>query len=303
MRQMTEQALAGVHVALTTPFTPAGTLDLDGFAALCEDVAGAGMDGLVVGGVCGERAALDPDERRELATAAVAATAGGPLVIVDVSSTDWRRSGALAAHARAVGAHAVLLSPPTEHRPSRLELRDHVRSVAAHDLPVILVDDPATTPITLEPALVCELAALDGVVAFADLDGASQLLDRLRLAAPELPLLIGSDVHALAGRRAGAVGWITAFGGPLPTAARRLWDLSTADASAADALAMQLEPLLRWAQTPQGPTAVKLISDLLGRPGGGPPRPPRRTLEAPARDEVLAALAPIRALLAAEGQP
>jgi 4-hydroxy-tetrahydrodipicolinate synthase len=299
--------LAGVHIALPTPFTLDGALDLDAFNALCADVLSAAPTSIVIGSPLSERSVLEITERRLLAASAAANAAErarastahpstGPLVLVDVSTTDWRRSGLLAADAAETGADAVLLSAPSDHRPSQRELADHVRSVAAHGLPVILVNDPAVTRMTLDVAHVLELARLDGVVGVVDVADTQVLLAGLHHSDPSLPLLVGRDEHVLTGHGAGASGWLTTFGCVVPSLVQELWravDAHTPE-DAPPTMFTRLEPLLRSTGRASGVSAVKLLLDLLDRSGGGLPRPPRRALEGAERDAIIRELPELR---------
>jgi len=294
-----ELALNGVHIALPTPFTADGDVDNDAFAALCSDVLAAAPTSIVVGTPLGERSVLELAERRALAKSAAALAHGGPLVLVDVSTTDWRRSGSLAADAAENGADAVLLSAPTDHRPSPRELLDHVRSVAAHGLPVILVNDPASTRIALDVLQVQELAQLEGVVGIIEVADDQELVAGLRRSDASLPVLIGRDEHVLSGRRAGGVGWLTNLGCVLPSLVLNLWHAVATDGDAEPPLLARLDPLLRRCSGPAAVTTVKLLLELLDRAGGGAPRPPRRGLEGSDRDDLARVLA---LLLASEQQ-
>lgn len=305
MLRPAENWLEGVHVTLPTPFALDGALDVDAFGALCLDVLATAPASIVIGTPLGERSVLDLAERTTLAATATAiarearrhtvagSDAGsdrdGPMILVDVSTTDWRRSGLLAADAAEVGADAVLLSAPTDHRPSARELVDHVRSVAGRGLPILLVNDPATTRMTLGATEVLGLAHEEGVVGVVDAADEQDLLADLHHRGTSLHLLIGRDEHVLAGRDAGASGWLSAVGCLFPRLASDLWPALHRDgvADAAGSLLTALEPLLRLMSGPRSVSSTKLLLDLLGRTGGGPPRPPRRAVEGTDR-EVLA---------------
>lgn len=307
MLRPAEHELAGVHIALPTPFAADGTLDMAAFDALCADVLSAAPTSIVIGSPLSERSVLEIAERRMLAASAAANAAERarastadpgtePLVLVDVSTTDWRRSGLLAADAAETGADAVLLSAPSDHRPSRRELSDHVRSVAAHGLPVILVNDPATTRMTLDVAHVLELAQLDALIGVVDVADTQILLAGLRHSDPSLPLLIGRDEHILAGHSAGASGWLTTLGCVVPSLVQKLWRAVDAHAAedAAPAMFTCLVPLLRSTAGATGVSAIKLLLDLLERSGGGLPRPPRRALEGAERATIARELAELQ---------
>ncbi|MFD4785513.1 dihydrodipicolinate synthase family protein [Streptomyces sp. NPDC058459] len=60
--------------AMVTPFTSAGTLDLDGAARLAARLVAAGCDGLVLNGTTGESPTTTDTEKRELIEAGCVST-------------------------------------------------------------------------------------------------------------------------------------------------------------------------------------------------------------------------------------
>jgi 4-hydroxy-tetrahydrodipicolinate synthase len=66
--------------AITTPFGPDGTLDLDAFEAHIRWLEEEGLDGLFVAGTTGEGVLLEYDEVEALAERAAAAA--GPLRVI-----------------------------------------------------------------------------------------------------------------------------------------------------------------------------------------------------------------------------
>jgi dihydrodipicolinate synthase/N-acetylneuraminate lyase len=290
--------LAGVHVALTTPFTATGAVDRDAYAAHCDDLLGAGIAGLVPNGSLGEYESLTADERRanvETAVAAVRARGAG-LVIAGVSAPDWRTAAGHARHAAECGADAVMLLPPTNHAPTDAELVDHFRSVAAEGLPVVAYNNPFSTRTDLTPELLARLAGIEGVVAVKEFSGDVRRVSAILERSPELAVLCGSDDLALESALMGAVGWIGGFTGALPAATVRLWGLGrSGDVVAALPTYRAMLPLLRWDATPRFVEAIKHAIDLVGGRAGGPPRPPRRVLDEADRALVARQLAAARA--------
>jgi dihydrodipicolinate synthase/N-acetylneuraminate lyase len=289
-------ALAGVHVALTTPFTSEGAVDLDAFAAHCEALLAAGIRGLVPNGSLGEYESLTPDERRANVEVAVRAARGRGIVIAGVSAADWRTAAGHARHALEVGADAVMLLPPTNHAPTTAELVDHFRAVAAEGLPVVAYNNPFSTRTDLTPELLERLAAIDGVAAVKEFSGDVRRVSAIVERTPQLAVLCGSDDLALESALMGAVGWIGGFTGALPAETVRVWELGRlGDVAAALPAYRAMLPLLRWDATPRFVEAIKHTIDLLGGRAGGPPRPPRRVLEEGDRALVARQLALARA--------
>lgn len=273
--------LAGVHVALTTPFDPdSGAVDLDALADQATWLLDHGIRGLAPNGPLGEFESLDHDERRAVVETIASVTTGRATLIVGVSAPDHRGAGDHAEHAASVGADAVLLLPPTNHAPTSTELIDHYRSVAQHDVPVIVVNDPSSTRIDLTPEIVAELGRIEGIVAVTESSGDVRRLTDIAERAPHLTLLCGSDDLALESAVMGASGWVGGFAGALPLESTRLFQLAQGgDVERALGIYRGMLPLLRWCSRSRAVEAVKCALDHLGRPGGGPPRPPRRVVD------------------------
>jgi 1-pyrroline-4-hydroxy-2-carboxylate deaminase len=274
-------ALAGVHVALTTPFDPtSGDVDVDAYRSHCDQMLADGVRGLVPNGSLSEFDTLSPDERRASAVSAAEAAAGRGSLIVGVSGPSWRIAAEYAEHAATIGADAVLLLPPINHAPTRLELRDHFRSVAAVGLPVIVDNDPIAARTDLTPALMADLGQLDGIVAIKESSGDVRRIGELQERVPHLDVLCGADDLALESAVMGAAGWIGGFTGAFTRETIRLFDRAAArDLAIALPLYRALLPLLRWNSTLRSVEAIKHVVALRGGTGGGVPRPPRRILD------------------------
>ena len=273
--------LSGVHAALTTPFEPAtGKVDLDRLQAHADWLVEQGVDGIVPNAPVGEYESLDRAERKAIVEAVASVTAGRAKLIVGVSGPSWRVSSHLADHAADMEATAVMLLPPTNHLPTREELKDHFTSVAECDLPVIIANDPVATRIDLTPEIIADLAEIEGVSAVKEFSGDVRRLSAIHELSPLLQLMCGADDLAFESALMGATAWIGGLPGALPVETRRMFELGRAgDRAQGLPLYRSLLPLLRWGSGPRAVEAVKHAIDKLGHPGGGPPRPPRRVLE------------------------
>jgi len=109
-------SFTGLHVALATPFTDDGALDLPGFRRLVRHVVAGGVEALVPLGSTGEAATLDDAERDAVISACLEEASGRP-VIVGASSNDTRQAAAYAKRAAQLGAHAVLVVTPYYNKP------------------------------------------------------------------------------------------------------------------------------------------------------------------------------------------
>jgi 1-pyrroline-4-hydroxy-2-carboxylate deaminase len=273
--------LSGVHVALTTPFDAmTGAVDHEALAAHCDWLIGHGIAGLVPNGSLGEYESLSHDERRAVVETVAGVARGRARLIVGVSAPSWRTAGEHAEHAAGVGADALMLLPPTNHLPTMAELKDHYRSVAQYGVPIVVYNNPFSTRIDLTPTIIAELAEIEGVSAVKEFSGDVRRISEIAERAPLLQLLCGSDDLAMESAVMGATGWIGGFTGALPAETVRLFTLARAgDLAQALPLYRALLPLMRWDATPRFVEAIKHTIGLLGLRAGGPPRPPRRTLD------------------------
>lgn len=214
----------GLSVALATPFTPAGQVDLPAFGRLVDHVVGGGADVLVVLGSTGEAATVDDAERALLVEAAREHAAGRP-VVVGVGHNDTRRSVALARAAAAAGADGLLLVTPYYSKPQPAGIEAHVREVcaAAPGLPVVLYNVPGRTGVNLDPATVLRLWAIDQVVGVKESSGDLRQIARICAEAPSgKVVLAGDDDLALPAVAVGAHGLVSVCANVVPERTARM---------------------------------------------------------------------------------
>jgi 4-hydroxy-tetrahydrodipicolinate synthase len=154
----------GVHVPLLTLYDGNEDIDLAATAAFGRTLVDAGVHGLVLEGSTGEFHLHTTAERRALVEAVIEACPGTP-VLVQVGAPAQRDAVALAEHAAAHGAAAVMLITPYYNRVGPGELAGLARAVhaAAGDLPLIAYTMPAMAGSQWPLEVLYELAA-DGVV-------------------------------------------------------------------------------------------------------------------------------------------
>src|SRR5579863_4364343 len=202
--------LGTLLTAMVTPFSPDGSLDLDGAARLARFLVEQGSDGLVVAGSTGEGSSLSDEEKLEL-FAAVSASVTVP-VLAGTSSPDTARSVSLTKLVASTGVSGVLATTPAYARPSQAGIAGHLGAMAdATDLPVMLYDVPSRTGRKIAPATTGGLVrAHANVVALKDASG--DLPAAAHLAAElgdALDLYCGDDALTLAFTAVGAVGVVS----------------------------------------------------------------------------------------------
>jgi dihydrodipicolinate synthase/N-acetylneuraminate lyase len=173
----------GVHVPLLTLYDDDENIDVAATAAFGRLLVDTGVHGLVLAGSTGEFHLHTPAERQALLEAVIAACPGTP-VLTQVGAPAQRDAVALAAHAAASDAAAVMLITPYYNRVGPSELAGLARAVhgAAAGLPLIAYTMPAMAGSQWPLDVLRELAE-EGVVSGVKESGEEvgrflQILDR-----------------------------------------------------------------------------------------------------------------------------
>ena len=157
-------ALAGVYPILATPFRADAKVDEADLRRLVDFIVAAGVDGLVFPGVASEFETLERAERLHLVEVVAAQVAGRVPLVIGVSAADAATAAGLAAHAKDVGAAAVMAVAPTTFKGNAAAIADYYAQVARAGVPVILQNAPPPAGCALSPAEVLDLVrAVDGI--------------------------------------------------------------------------------------------------------------------------------------------
>ncbi|HZT34044.1 MAG TPA: dihydrodipicolinate synthase family protein [Bryobacteraceae bacterium] len=144
----------GVFTIPSTPFQPDGEIDLPSFRRLIDFCIACGAHGLVFPVNASEWTALSDDERLRLSQVLVEQNAGRLPVVIGVTASTAENAARFAAHARSIGADAVIAMPPHGvPETARAVIFDYYRRLAAAArLPVFVQnhDAPAGTDLPAE---------------------------------------------------------------------------------------------------------------------------------------------------------
>src|SRR4051794_26449338 len=157
----------GLLTAMVTPFSADGALDEAAAVALGRHLLANGSHGLVVCGTTGESATLSDDEQHALIAAIVEELGEEGAVVAGAGSYDTRHATHLTERGVEAGAHAILSVTPYYNKPSPRGIKRHFEEVAraAGGTPVVLYNIPARTGTNMPPALLADLAQIDGIEA------------------------------------------------------------------------------------------------------------------------------------------
>jgi 4-hydroxy-tetrahydrodipicolinate synthase len=146
--------------AMATPFSAAGTLDLEQAKRLAVALLDSGSEGLVVAGTTGESPTLSNEEKLALiaAVAHVAHTRGKP-VIAGTTTYNTAESIEMSREAEHRGADGILGTVPYYNNPPQEGLYQHFRAIAsAVDLPLLLYNIPSRSPRNMDASTTLRLA-------------------------------------------------------------------------------------------------------------------------------------------------
>jgi 4-hydroxy-tetrahydrodipicolinate synthase len=195
--------LTGSLVAIVTPMTKGGSLDLPALGKLIDFHVANGTAGIVVVGTTGESPTVDVEEHCLLIKTAVAEARGRIPVVAGTGANSTAEAIALTAYAKEAGAHSALSVVPYYNKPTQEGLYRHFRAIAEKvDLPLLLYNVPGRTVADLANDTILRLAEVPGIVgikdATADIGRGSELLKALNAASRrEFAVYSGDDITGL----------------------------------------------------------------------------------------------------------
>ena len=149
----------GVYSIIPTAFTDAGDFDPESQRKVVDLFIGKGANGLTALGVTGEVARLEEHERATVLELVVKQAAGRVPIVAGTSADGTRTCIAYTRQAKALGAAAVMVSPPRMPKLNSNAVVAHYKALAdAVDLPIVVQDYPPITGFAMEPALLARIA-------------------------------------------------------------------------------------------------------------------------------------------------
>lgn len=290
----------GALVALATPTTAGGELDLDALDRLVEHVVAGGIAGISPCGSTGEGARLTVRQRltvtaRVLERAdTLPVIAGVPVSAVPDAETELRQLGEL-------GARAALVAPPAYFPVSDTELEGfYLRLADSSPVPLVLYNIPAFTRVPLPAPLVGRLASHPNVIGLKD---SSRDLEYLQSAVPavrsgpseDFRVYTGTDTLLVASSLSGADGAIAASANLVPGLGARILELVSTDLPAALDLQRRLGEIVAACRKGTPPSGWKAALSLAGLCSPAPV-PPALPLAEDAIRELMDELLPTGAL-------
>ena len=152
-------SFSGVFSVLPTPFRGGGDVDVDSLRRVVDLIVGAGVNGVTALGVTGEVSRLNERERRVVVEHVVDEVNGRAKVIVGASADGVRTCIEYSREAKALGASAVMVSPPRMLKLNTESVVNHYRALAeAVDLPIVVQDYPPISGFAMEAGMLARIA-------------------------------------------------------------------------------------------------------------------------------------------------
>jgi dihydrodipicolinate synthase/N-acetylneuraminate lyase len=257
-------------VALITPFTAGGEIDLEAHRHNVSVLWTAGVRGFVIGGSNGEGPYLETDERRRLLAAARDVLGSDAYLMCGVMAETVRQAVRQLAEAAEGDADSVLCLTPTTLARNRVDTVEGFFSTVADEspLPLVLYSVPNTTAYSLPEESVAALAGHPGIVGMKDSSGDPVRMQRLVEATPDdFVLWSGSSQALTLAVTAGAHGVITGSGNYVPHLVLETLESAIVDPLRAMALQRRLSAASRAIES-HGIPGVKVAAETAGlRPG------------------------------------
>jgi 4-hydroxy-tetrahydrodipicolinate synthase len=259
--------LSGLAVALATPFTPSGEVDLPAFRKLVRHVVAGGVDTLVPLGTTGEASTLLDAERDAIITACLEESSGHS-VVVGTGHNATRQAAAMTRRAQELGASGALVVTPYYNKPTPDGLVAHYAAIAeaAPGLPLIAYNVPGRTALNVTPQVLARLWENQQVVAVKESSGSlAQIAEVARTLPKGKTLLSGDDNLAVAAIAVGASGLVSVMGNVLPReTAAMVAAAHRGDRAESVRLHQQLLPLMDALFLESNPIPLKAALKLLG---------------------------------------
>jgi dihydrodipicolinate synthase/N-acetylneuraminate lyase len=203
-------------VALVTPFTQTGVLDIKAHQHNMRVLADRGIEGFVIGGSNGEGPYLEPGERERLVKAGRRRKAH---LMAGIAAETTRAALSQLTEITEAGADSALVLTPTTMARDRDEaVLDFYREVADRSrIPVFLYSVPLVTGYSLPVDLILKLSAHPRVVGIKDSSGDVVRIQSIIDSAPGAFIVYSGSSRALsAALTVGCHGAITGSGNYLP---------------------------------------------------------------------------------------
>ena len=265
---MLQHKLAGVGVAMITPFTAEGRVDYKALARMIDYVIDGGVDYIVALGTTAETPTLYMPERAVIAMFIANHIAGRVPLVIGCGGNSTSEVLDQLREFDLRGADAILSVTPYYNKPSQEGLYRHFRTVAEHSpLPVILYNIPgrAGVNMTADTTLRCA-RDLPNVIGIKEASGSIEQIQQILDRRPDgFLVLSGDDGMVLPVMQRGGDGVISVAANAFPRRFMQCVDFAKAgDYVQAQAEFAALDEAVKALFAEGNPTGVKCALSVMG---------------------------------------
>ncbi|SHE26450.1 dihydrodipicolinate synthase signature [Actinomyces glycerinitolerans] len=246
MSILPSRSFGSVGVAMVTPFTPEGDIDVEAAQKLAVSLVDDGADMILLAGTTGEAPTTHLPEKQTLLREVKDALAGRAMLIAGAGSNDTAHAVRIGVGSQEAGAQGLLINAPYYNRPSQEGVYQHIMAVVeATDLPVMVYDIPGRTGVKITDDTLARLAEHERVLAVKDATGdVEQGFERME--ATGLEYYSGDDGLNFAWLTHGASGVVSVVAHADAHSWREMIrEVDAGDLPGARAVAQRMRPLVR----------------------------------------------------------
>ncbi len=215
--------LHGIGVALVTPFTNSGELDIKGLKKLLIHTA-KGVDYYVVMGTTGESATVSKEEKKAVLTLVKANNPKKLPIVYGIGGNNTREVIQTIAETDLRGVSALLSVSPYYNKPSQEGIYRHFMAIAdVCPVPVILYNVPGRTASNLTAETTLRLARHKNIIGIKEASGNLEQCMRIAKEKPkDFMLISGDDLLTVPLYSIGGVGVISVLANAVPVVFKKI---------------------------------------------------------------------------------
>ncbi len=262
------EQLRGTGVALITPFTENGSLDLTALEAIVHYCIAGGVDYLVAMGTTAESVTLTKEEKEQAIQTIIDTNDGALPLVLGVGGNNTQQVVEELRTRDLSRFDAILSVSPYYNRPTQEGIYQHFKAISeASPKPIILYNVPGRTGSNMLPSTSLRLADdFENIVAIKEACGnLIQIMEIIAARPKDFLVLSGDDITALPTIMAGGDGVISVIGQGTPAEFTQMVRLGLAgEAKAAYERHYALQQGMHLIFEEGNPAGIKAIFEVLG---------------------------------------
>jgi len=221
------QKFRGLGVAMVTPFSADGSIDIPALEKLTNFLIEGGVDYLVVQGTTGESPVLSKEEKQTTLDVVAKTNNGRKPIVFGIGGNNTASVLNDLKTFKLENVDAILSASPYYNKPTQEGIYQHYKMLAeGTDLPIILYNVPGRTASNMSPDTTIKLANdFDNIIAVKEASGSmEQIMEIIQNKPKDFLVISGDDAITLPILSAGGDGVISVVGNGYPHAFGKMVD-------------------------------------------------------------------------------